>query len=92
MHHKMHACTDKTQQTLTWISPTYTFPNPGTYTVTLNMADGAGHYATDTIVITVLDVTDPVADAGSDKTVTVNTEAGLDASGSSDNVRIISHE
>lgn len=84
--------TDETQQTLTGVSPTYTFANPGTYTVALNVSDGAGHYAADTVVITVLDVTDPVADAGSGKMVTVYTDVGFDASGSSDNVGIISYE
>lgn len=84
--------TDETQQTLTGVSPTYTFANPGTYTVTLNVIDGAGHYATDTVVITVLDVTKPVADAGFDKTIVVNTEVGFNASGSSDNAGIVSYE
>jgi len=84
--------TDETQQTLTGVNPTYTFANPGTYTVTLNVLDGAGHYETDTVVITVLDVTNPVADAGSDKTVIVNIEVGFNASGSSDNVGIISYK
>lgn len=83
---------DETPQTLTGVSPTYTFANPGTYTVTLNVSDGAGHYATDTVAITVLDVTNPVADAGFNKTIVVDTEVGFNASGSSDNVGIASYE
>jgi parallel beta-helix repeat protein len=71
---------DETPQTLTGVRPTYIFANPGTYTVTLNVSDGAEHYATDTVVITVLDVTNPVA------------EVGFNASGSSDNVDIASYE
>ena len=84
--------TDEIPQTLTGVSPTYTFVNPSTYTVTLNVSDGAGHYATDTVAITVLDVTNPVADAGFNKTIVVDTEVGFDASGSSDNVGIASYE
>ena len=84
--------TDGTQQALKDVNPTYIFANPGTYTVTLNVSDGAGHYAMDVMVIIILDVTKPVANAGSDKTVIVNTQVGFNASGSSDNVRIVSYE
>jgi len=45
---------DVTPQTLTGITPTYTFTDPGVYLVTLNVSDSAGNYATDTITITVL--------------------------------------
>ena len=84
--------TDETQQTLKGVSPTYTFANPGTYTITLNVSDGARHYATDTVMISILDVTKPLANAGSNKTVMVNTEVSFNASGSSDNVGIVSYE
>ena len=84
--------TDETPQTLTGENVTYTFTTPGIYTVTLNVSDGAGHYATDTVMITVLDVTNPVADAGFNKTIVVNTEVGFNASSSSDNVDIASYE
>ncbi|MDH5451241.1 MAG: PKD domain-containing protein [Candidatus Bathyarchaeota archaeon] len=84
--------TDETQQVLTGVSPTYTFTNPSIYTILLNVSDGAGHHTTDTITITVLDVTNPIANAGLDRTVSVSTEVGFDASGSSDNVGIVSYE
>jgi len=57
------AFTDETSQTLTGVSPTYIFANPGIYNVTLNVLDGAGHHATDIVVITVLDVTNPYLQA-----------------------------
>jgi len=84
--------TDVTPQTLTGKNPTYTFTTPGTYTITLNVTDAAGNWATDTAVITVLDITKPVANAGQDKTVNVGTIVTLDGGGSSDNVGIVSYE
>jgi len=84
--------TDVTTKTLTGEKPTYTFNMPGVYTITLNVTDATGNWATDTIVITVADVTKPVANAGQDKTVNVGTTVSFDASGSSDNVGIVSYE
>jgi len=82
---------DVTPQTLTGVNPTYTFQTPGIYTVTLNVTDAAGNWDTDTVVITVLDVTSPVADAGSDQRVYEGTEVAFDGSGSTDNVDIVSY-
>ncbi len=76
---------DGTPQTLTGAKPTYNFATPGVYTVTLNVTDVVGRWDTDELVITVLDVTDPVADAGSDKTIEEDTPVILDGSGSTDN-------
>lgn len=84
--------TDETQQTLKGVSPTYTFTNPGTYTITLNVSDGAGHYTTDTVMVIILDVTKPLANAGSNKTVMVNIKVSFNASGSSDNIGIVSYK
>jgi PKD repeat protein len=70
----------------------YTFDMPGVYVVTLNVTDAAGNWATDTIAATVLDVTKPVAYAGENQTVKAGTAAAFDASGSTDNVGIISYE
>ena len=83
---------DVTLQTLTGVNPTYTFATPGVYTVTLNVSDAAGNWDTDTVVITVLDVTNPTADAGADQTVEVEDVVSFDAGGSSDNVGIVSYE
>jgi len=83
---------DTTQKTLNGKNPTYTFHTPGVYTVTLNVTDNAGNWATDTMSITVLDITEPVANAGHDQTVPAGFTVTFDARGSSDNVGVISYE
>jgi len=50
---------DVTPQTLTGVDPTYTFQMSREYTITLNVTDTAGNWDTDTVQITVLDVTNP---------------------------------
>jgi len=84
--------TDVTPQTLTGVNPTYTFATLGTYTITLKVTDPADNWATDTVIITVTDITKPVANAGQDQTVNVGIAATFDASGSTDNVGIVSYE
>ena len=80
---------DGTERTLYGVGPTYTFEEPGEYTVTLDVADDADNHDTDTVVITVFDVNDPpVADAGPDQTVTVGEEVIFNGSDSSDDVGI----
>ncbi|RLI40680.1 hypothetical protein DRO69_12595, partial [Candidatus Bathyarchaeota archaeon] len=79
-------------QTLEGTSPTYTFHTPGVYTLTLNVTDAAGNWATDVIVITVLDITKPVANAGRNQTVNIDETVNFDAGASSDNVDIVSYE
>lgn len=49
--------TDVTTKTLTGQKPAYTFNTPGAYTVTLNVTDASGNWATDTVIITVLKLT-----------------------------------
>jgi len=44
---------DGTPQTLLGVNPKYTFMNPGDYTVILNVTDGAAHWDTDTVTISV---------------------------------------
>lgn len=80
-----------TLQTLDGMNPTYTFQTPGIYTVTLNVTDAAGNHATDTVTITVLDITKPVANAGSDLTVNEDSQITLDGSASSDNIAITAY-
>jgi PKD repeat protein len=87
--------TDVTPQILTSTdlsSLQYNFSTPGVYNITLIVTDAAANWKTDTVVITVLDVTDPMANAGSDQTVKVNTQIAFDADESSDNVGIVNYE
>jgi parallel beta-helix repeat protein len=84
--------TDVTVKTLTGEKPVYTFSSPGVFTITLNVTDAAGNWAIDTVVITVLDVTSPVANAGENQTVNVGETVSFDAGGSTDNVGIVSYE
>ncbi|MFP4051009.1 MAG: PKD domain-containing protein [Thermoplasmata archaeon] len=71
---------------------THTFEQPGDYIVELNVTDETGNRDTDTVNVTVLDFTDPVADAGDDKTVDEDTVVTFNGSGSSDNVGIVEYE
>jgi PKD repeat protein len=48
---------DVTPKTLTGVNPTYTFTTPCIYTATLTVSDAAGNHATDTVTITVLNLT-----------------------------------
>jgi hypothetical protein len=67
---------------------TYTFNEAGIYKVTLTVKDPSGNTATDTLDLTVRDVTKPVPHAGTDRRVDQNTTVLLDASGSTDNVAV----
>lgn len=71
--------------------PDYTINTPGVYAVTLNITDAAGNWATDTVLITVLDITKPVANCGSDQTVNVGATVTFEGGGSTDNVGIVSY-
>ena len=69
--------TDGGPQTLTGAVAAWTFATPGSYVVTLTVRDAAGHSSTDTVVVTVRDVTPP--------TVAIATPAdGADVSGYAD--------
>jgi PKD repeat protein/thiol-disulfide isomerase/thioredoxin len=79
---------DGTLQTLNGPNHVYTFTDPGLYTVTLTVSDSYGTEATDTLQITVLDVTPPEASITSDQTVTEGTTLDLSAENSIDNGEI----
>ena len=76
-------------KTLFGVGPNYTFNDAGSFVVTLAVRDIVGNYHSDTVAITVNDTTNPVADAGSDKTVLQSALVTLDGSGSTDNVGIV---
>jgi len=71
------------------ISPTYTFATPGTYVVTLSARDAAGNIGTDTVTVTVRDITSPVANAGRDQTVDEDNVVTFDGRGSTDNAGVV---
>jgi hypothetical protein len=84
--------TDVAPQLLNGKTTTYTFATPGSYAVMLKAFDPAGNYGIDSAEITVLDVTKPIANAGQDRTVRPNETVTFDASGSTDNVGVVSYE
>jgi PKD repeat protein len=69
---------------------TYTFELPGVYVVTLEVIDTSGFGDTDTLKVSVIDVTPPLADAGEDIEAGQGEEVIFDGAGSSDNVGITS--
>jgi PKD repeat protein/peroxiredoxin len=82
---------DESVQTLTGVAPNYTFTTPGVYSVTLNVTDAADNWATDTLNVTVMDITPPIADAGISQTTHEALPFLFDASESVDNVGIVSY-
>ncbi|MDG6226269.1 MAG: PKD domain-containing protein, partial [Candidatus Thermoplasmatota archaeon] len=70
-------------------TPTYIFTVPGIYNVRLNVSDAAGNWATDTMTVTVKDITRPIAYAGSDQIVDEGSTVIFDGIGSYDNVGIV---
>ncbi|MCK4758097.1 MAG: PKD domain-containing protein [Thermoplasmata archaeon] len=73
------------------VNPSYTFNEPGTYLITLNVSDAEGNWDTDTCTIYVADVTVPVADAGPDQWVDEDNNVTFNGSGSTDNVGILNY-
>jgi PKD repeat protein len=69
---------------LSGVSPSHIFTVPGIYTVTLNVTDSNGNWALDTVIITVIDITPPIADAGENDSAILNQPYTFDASGSND--------
>jgi len=78
-------------QTLNGVDPTYAFSSAGVYEVTLTVSDEQGNFATDVVLVTVIDTTWPVADAGVDQVVVDDTLVYFDGSASSDNAGIASY-
>ena len=67
---------------------TYTFMDPGKFTVELRVSDAAGHTSIGVIGVTVVDRESPVARAGPDLEVQMGTVLALDATASTDNIGI----
>jgi PKD repeat protein len=76
---------DASPKTLHGVNPEYVFSNPGVYRVTLNVIDIGGNWDTDVLVVTVLDVTKPVAEAGPDHIVNEDMWVTFNGTGSTDN-------
>jgi PKD repeat protein len=68
--------------------PTYVFKEAGEYLVELTVTDAAGNFATDTLMVTIMDTTPPAADAGTNITVDQREEALFDGTASTDNVAV----
>jgi PKD repeat protein len=77
--------------TLFGIQPTYRFDYPGIFFVTLSVTDAAGNWGTDTMTVTVKDITAPVANAGRDLIIDEKTSLMFNGSGSSDNVGVVNY-
>ena len=74
--------------TLDGATPSHTFSDPGVYVVTLAVSDPVGLWGSDTITVTVRDITPPVAHAGPDQTVDEDSMITFDGKASVDNVGI----
>ncbi|KON29512.1 hypothetical protein AC477_05830 [miscellaneous Crenarchaeota group-1 archaeon SG8-32-1] len=79
---------DGTRKELNTIAPEYVFHTPGVYTVELIVVDAANNLAIDTFEIKVLDVTDPIANAGNDLIINQGETVKFDGSKSTDNIKI----
>lgn len=84
---------DKGHETivLQGLSSSYNFTMPGIFSVTLSIADSAGNIATDIVMITVNDITSPVANSGPDQSVAEGALVLFDGSGSGDNMAIVNY-
>ena len=76
---------DGGSQTLNSVTPWYVFDNAGTFNITLNVTDDAGNWHNDNMTVTVNDTTNPLGNAGGDRTIDQHENLTFDGSGSSDN-------
>jgi hypothetical protein len=65
------------------------FDTVGEFEVSMQVTDAAGNWNEDSMIITVLDTTPPVADAGGNRTADQGTMIILDGIASSDNIGIV---
>ncbi len=69
----------------------FQFDNAGHFQIQLNVSDAVGNWATDTVNVTVLDITPPSADAGGDIAIHAGGTAFFDGSASRDNVAVVNY-
>jgi PKD repeat protein len=74
---------------LSGVSPLFFFGVPGIYSVRLNVSDAARLWGMDAMILTVRDITPPLADAGKDQKVAIGTTVNLSGARSNDNVGIV---
>jgi len=72
-------------------SPQFQFNQTGVFIVTLKVTDFSGKWDTDNMTVTVIDLTDPVANAGPDQTVDEGSVVTFNGSVSTDNVGITNY-
>ena len=77
--------------TLEGINPTYSFKAPGVYYWSLIVEDAAGHWDSDTMTVTVRDITPPIAQAGPDGVVDEDIRVTFNATTCMDNVGIVNY-
>ena len=70
----------------------FTFNKVGIFQVSLTVRDGDELTSADLMNVTVVDLTPPTAEAGSDQTIDQGDVANLDGSLSTDNVRIVDYQ
>ena len=83
--------TDIDDVTLFGVSPSYRFDNPGIFVVTLKVINEKGNWNWDSMAVTVIDITPPVADAGPNETINESDTVTFNGSKSSDNVGIVKY-
>ncbi len=67
------------------------FSDAGVFTATLTVTDAEGNSASDTVTVTVRDITQPHAHAGTDRTVDQGDTVTFDGGGSRDNVGVVGY-
>ena len=70
----------------------FTFDKVGIFQVSLTVRDGDELTSADLMNVTVVDMTPPTADAGSDQTIDQGEKANLDGTLSTDDVRIVDYQ
>ena len=78
------------QKTFNTMNFSFTFDIVGEYVVTLDVSDVKANWDRDDVVISVNDITAPIADAGSDIEINQHKSVTFNGSSSTDNIEIVS--